>query len=138
MSLADCRLIDIPEVTTHVGSLCFAESNRSIPFDIRRIYYLYNMFEGVSRGFHAHVKLEQVLIAISGSMDVMLDDGNDKTVFHIGDPAKGSYIGPMVWRELSNFSESAVCLSLASEIYDELDYIRDYDKFVTAVWVSQQ
>lgn len=138
MSLADCRLIDFPEINTHVGSLCFAECGSHIPFEVRRVYYLYNMPEDVTRGYHAHSRLNQVLIAVTGSMDILLDDGNDKQTFHLDNPSKGLYVGPMVWRELSNFSDGAVCLSLASDLYDESDYIRDYDQFVSTVRVSQQ
>lgn len=101
-----------------------------MPFNISRIYYLYDVPGNTSRGAHAHRALHQFMIAISGSFDVTLDDGNGKRRFHLDQPNQGLYICPMIWRDLYHFSSGAVCLVLASEFYDEQDYIRDYDQFI--------
>lgn len=115
------------------GKLTFLESgkNKDIPFDIRRIYYVYDVAPGERRGFHAHKKLEQYLICIHGSCTILLDDGSEQEDILLNDPSVGLYIGPSMWREMYDFSPGAVLLVLASEYYDENDYIRNYKTFET-------
>lgn len=129
MSLSKCKIIDLPKVTDKRGNLTFVEENRHIPFDIKRVYYLYDVPGGESRAGHAHKRLEQFMIAASGSFDVILDDGFERKTVQLNRSYYGLYIPPMVWREINNFSSGAVCLVLASELYDEEDYIRDYETF---------
>ena len=127
--ISDCKLIELPRVNDVRGSLSFIESNTHIPFNIARIYYLYSVPDTKVRGAHAHKQLQQLIIPISGSFDIQVDDGVSKTKFHLNRPNQGLYICPMIWRDLSNFTADAVCLVLASEKYDESDYIRDYADF---------
>jgi hypothetical protein len=108
------------------GNLTFIEGNDHVPFDIKRVYYLYDVPGGEKRGGHAHKALQQFIIAASGSFDVVLDDGNDQKRFHLNRSYYGLYIPTMIWRELDNFSSGSVCIVLASEHYDEHDYIRNY------------
>jgi dTDP-4-dehydrorhamnose 3,5-epimerase-like enzyme len=129
MNLSKCKLIDLPKVTDERGNLTFIEENRHIPFDIKRVYYLYDVPGGESRAGHAHRSLQQFMIAVSGSFDVILDDGFKRKKFQLNRSYYGLYIPPMLWRELDNFSSGSVCLVLASELYDEKDYIRDYETF---------
>ncbi len=133
MVIEECKIIDLPKITDARGNLTFVEGNKHIPFEIKRIYYLYDVPGGESRGGHAHRKLQQLIIAASGSFDVILDDGFEKKRFHLNRSYYGLYVCPMIWRELNNFSSGSVCLALASEYYDEDDYIRDYEKFVQIV-----
>jgi len=133
MPLQDCRLIDLPKISDPRGNLTFVENNRHIPFAIQRVYYLYDVPGGAERGGHAHKDLHQLIIAMSGSFDILLDDGSDKKVFHLNRSYYGLYVCPMIWREMDNFSSGAVCLALASNFYDESDYYRDYDTFISAV-----
>jgi dTDP-4-dehydrorhamnose 3,5-epimerase-like enzyme len=132
-SLDDCRIVNFPKVTDYRGNLSFIEENNQIPFQIKRVYYLYDVPSGATRGGHAHKALHQVVIALSGSFDVILDDGIRKRSFFLNRPHYGLYIPPKVWRELENFSSNSVALSLVSEVYDESDYIRDYDSFKSLV-----
>ena len=132
-SLDDCRIVNFPKVTDYRGNLSFIEENNQIPFQIKRVYYLYDVPSGATRGGHAHKALHQVVIALSGSFDVILDDGIRKRSFFLNRPHYGLYIPPKVWRELENFSSNSVALSLVSEVYDESDYIRDYDAFKSLV-----
>lgn len=125
----DCRLIVLPKINDHRGSLSFIESNKHIPFNTRRIYYLYDVPGGSERGGHAHKNLEQLIIAISGSFDVNLDDGSNKCTFSLNRAYQGLYLCSGIWRTISNFSSGAVCLVLASNLYDEDDYIREYEIF---------
>lgn len=127
MSLDLCRLIELPRIPEARGNLTFVESSRHIPFNIQRVYYLYDVPGGATRAGHAHKALQQVLIAMSGSFDVVLDDGRSTRTFHLNRSYFGVYIPPMVWRELNNFSSGAVCLALASDFYSEADYYRDYN-----------
>jgi dTDP-4-dehydrorhamnose 3,5-epimerase-like enzyme len=112
------------------GNLTVVENGKTIPFDVKRVYYLYDIPGGESRGAHAHRELKQLVIAASGSFDVVLDDGNVKRTVTLNRPYQGLLIVPGIWRELINFSSGAVCLVLASLIYDEKDYIRDYNIFI--------
>jgi len=134
MVIEKCRIIDVPKITDATkGNLSFVESRKHIPFDIARVYYLYDVPGGVDRGGHAHRTLEQFFIAMSGSFDVLLDDGYREKRFHLNRAYYGLYVCPMVWRKLDNFSSGAVCLVLASDFYKESDYIRDYKRFLEAV-----
>lgn len=132
-SISDCRLIDLPRIEDQRGNLTFIESGRHIPFDIKRSYYLYDVPSGAERGGHGHKTLHQFMVAISGSFDIVLNDGQRKWRFQLNRPYFGLYIPPMMWRELDNFSSGAVCLVLASEYYDEADYFRDYEEFLATV-----
>lgn len=129
MSLEDCKLIELPKITDPRGNLSFIEGGQHIPFDIKRVYYLYDVPGGSDRGSHAHKNLCQFIVAMSGSFDVVLDDGKEKKRFHLNRSYYGLYVCPMMWRDLDNFSSGAVCMVLASTHYDEADYIRDYLQF---------
>ena len=133
MPLSDCRIIDLPRITDPRGNLTFVEGNGHIPFDIRRVYYLYDVPGGSDRGEHAHKSLHQFMIAMSGSFDVLLHDGNRERRFHLNRSYYGLYVCPMMWRRLDNFSSGSVCMVLASEKYDANDYIRDHDEFLRLV-----
>lgn len=130
--LAACHMVAFPRVADPRGNLSFVEGNRHIPFDIRRVYWLYDVPGGAERGGHAHRGLEQVVIAMSGSFDIVLDDGTISQRFHLNRSYAGLYIPSMIWREIDNFSSGSVCMVLASEPYDEADYIRDHGDFKTA------
>ena len=130
--LKDCLLIDLPRINAPDGNLTFIESEQHIPFDIKRVYYLYDVPGGAMRGGHAHKALHQFLIAISGSFDVTLDDGTQKTKYHLNRSYYGLYIPPMIWREIDNFSSGSVCLALASDFFAEADYFRQYSDFLPA------
>lgn len=125
----DCQLMDIRRYSDTRGYLSVIENDLDIPFDIKRIYYLY-MVPEVARGAHAHKELQQLLIATSGCVEVIMDDGKEKKSFLLDKPWKGLLIPPGLWRDLENFSHDAVLLCLASEKYDENDYIRNYDEFL--------
>jgi dTDP-4-dehydrorhamnose 3,5-epimerase-like enzyme len=127
--LAACHLIAFPQVMDPRGNLSFVENQVQVPFDIRRVYWLYDVPGGAERGGHAHRQLEQVVIAMSGSFDIVLDDGRITQRFHLNRSYAGLYIPSMVWREIDNFSSGSVCMVLASELYDEGDYIRDRSEF---------
>jgi glyoxylate utilization-related uncharacterized protein len=129
MSIAKCRLIPFPKVEDARGNLSFIEENKHVPFEIKRVYYLYDVPTGASRGGHSHRVMEQVVIALSGSFDVVLDDGYIRQSFFLNRPHYGLYIPPGVWREIENFSSNSVALSLVSTLYNEVDYIRDYETF---------
>ncbi len=130
MSVENCRIIDLPKIQDPRGTLTFIENSRHIPFDIQRVYYLYDVPGGSDRGSHAHKQLHQFIIAMSGSFDVELDDGLQKKRFHLNRSHYGLYVCPMMWRLVDNFSSGAVCLVLASETYSEDDYIRQYEVFL--------
>ncbi len=129
MSLSRCRVIDLPKVADIRGNLTFIEESKHIPFEIKRVYYLYDVPGGEARGGHAHKRLQQFIIAASGSFDVVLNDGFEEKRFHLNRSYYGLYLPSMIWRELDNFSSGSVCLVLASEPYDEEDYIREYETF---------
>lgn len=132
MPLKDCQIIELPKISDPRGNLSFIEGGQQIPFDIQRVYYLYDVPGGSDRGSHAHKKLHQFIVAMSGSFDVVLDDGREKKRFHLNRSYYGLYVCPMMWRYLDNFSSGGVCMVLASSHYDAADYIRDYDVFKTA------
>lgn len=132
MSLPDHRLIEFPRVVEPRGNLTFIEGGRHIPFDIKRVYYLYDVPGGATRAGHAHKRLHQVLIAMSGSFDVTLDDGTEETRIPLNRSYYGLYVPPMLWRTIDNFSSGSVCVALASDYYEEADYYRDYQEFVRA------
>lgn len=127
-----CRIIELPRVTDPRGNLTFIEGGDHVPFDVKRVYYLYDVPGGESRGGHAHRALEQFVIAASGSLDVLVDDGEHQERFFLSRSYYGLYIPRLVWRELDNFSSGSVCLVLASEHYDRSDYYYDYDEFRAA------
>jgi dTDP-4-dehydrorhamnose 3,5-epimerase-like enzyme len=129
MRLSKCKIIELPKIQDSRGNLTFIENNTHIPFSMERIYYLYDVPGGGIRGGHAHKKLHQFIIAASGSFDVIIDDGVNKQKFSLNRSYYGLYVAPMMWRELENFSSGSVCIVLASEIYDESDYIRDYKEY---------
>jgi dTDP-4-dehydrorhamnose 3,5-epimerase-like enzyme len=129
-SVDDCCLIALRTVEDPRGSLTFVEGEQDVPFAIKRVYHLYGVPPGGARGGHAHRGLDQVLIAVAGAFDVVLDDGAGLRRVRLDDPRVGLHIPPGVWRELDGFSEGAVCVVLASELYEAADYVRDYDEFV--------
>ena len=133
MSVRDCRLIDLPKFSDPRGSLSFAEGGRHMPFQIRRVYYLYDIPPEAERGAHGHRELEQLMIAMAGSVEVEVDDGQERRTFRLEDPAKPLYVCPMIWRDLRRFSPGTVVLVLASLVHDENDYFRDYQSFLEAV-----
>jgi hypothetical protein len=130
MSVANCKIIELPKISDPRGNLSFIEGGQHIPFDIKRVYYLYDVPGGSDRGSHAHKNLHQFVVAMSGSFDVVLDDGKEKKRFHLNRSYYGLYVCPMMWRDLDNFSSGAVCMVLASERYEENDYIRNYEQFL--------
>jgi len=129
MSSPKCKIIELPKIPDRRGNLTFIEASKHIPFEIQRVYYLYDVPGGASRGGHAHRHLEQFIIAASGSFTVYTDNGQKKEEFYLNRSYYGLYIPTMTWREIDNFSSGSVCLVLASELYNEADYIRDYDAF---------
>lgn len=129
MQLNKLQFIDIPTIDDIRGNLSFVEAEKDIPFQIKRIYYLYNVPAGVERAGHAHKNLEQVLIVMSGSLDIYLDDGFNKRKITLDKPNQGLYLPCMIWRDINNFSEGTVLTVLASDFYDENDYYRNYDEF---------
>lgn len=132
MPISDVKLIELPRINDHRGNLTFIESGRHIPFEIKRTYYLYDVPGGATRAGHGHKALHQLMIAMSGSFDITLDDGFEKKVISLNRSYNGLYIPPMMWRDLDNFSSGAVCMVLASAFYDEEDYFRNYDDFLRA------
>lgn len=123
------RIITIPKIEDRRGNLSVIE-NDTVPFDIKRVYYLYDVPSGAERGGHAHKNLQQFLVALSGSFDVVLNDGNEERIITLNKPYEGLLINSGIWRELQNFSSGSVCLVVASEVYIEDDYIRDFDEFI--------
>jgi hypothetical protein len=130
--LNDCKLITLHKHSARQGNLTAIEGSVDVPFDIDRVYYLYDLPGGESRGGHAHIDLQQLMVCVMGSFDVILDDGQERRKVHLDRAHQGLVIRPMVWRELENFSSGAICLVLASQVYREADYIRDYGQFVAA------
>ena len=138
MGVEDCRIINLPKVHDPRGNLTFIEGLHHIPFDIKRVFYLYDVPGGAARAGHAHRELEQLIIAASGSFDVLLDDGVSKHRFSLNRSYYGLYIPALIWREIENFSSGSVCMVLASAYYEETDYYRDYSDFKNAVTTSER
>ena len=133
MMINNCKLIGFPRIGDPRGNLTYVESKIHIPFDINRVYYLSEVPKGATRGGHAHRALHQLLIAVTGSFDIHLDDGFNKKTIKLSQSDSGLYVCPMIWRDIDNFSENSVCLVFASEYYDEQDYYRSYDLFIKDV-----
>ncbi len=125
----DCRLIDLPKISDRQGAITPIYGGVHLPFSIQRVYYLYDVPGGVSRGGHAHRKLQQLIVSVMGAFDVVLDDGTERRRVHLDRAYYGLYVPSMIWRELENFSSGGICLVLASLPFDEADYIRDYNLF---------
>lgn len=133
MTIKDCRIIELPKISDSRGNLSFVEGNRHIPFEIKRTFYMYDILQGAVRGGHAHNKLEQFIIAMFGKFDVVLDDGFHKKTFTLDNPHTGLYMPALTWCDLKNFSSGAVCMTLVSDYYDEVDYYRNYNEFMAAI-----
>jgi hypothetical protein len=131
LSINDCKVMLLPKIADPRGNLTFVEGNRHIPFAIQRVFYLYDVPGGAERGGHANKALHQLIIAMSGSFDVVLDDGAEKKRIHLNRSYAALYVCPMIWRALDNFSSGSVCMVLASHPYDQDDYYRDYDEYVS-------
>ena len=135
--IKDCQLIELPKIEDMRGNLSLVEGGIHIPFYIKRIFYLYDVPTGAGRGAHAHKELHQFLICLSGSLDVSLDDGRYRKMIHLNRPWQGLHITPMVWASEVNFAAGTVCLVIASDLYNESDYIRDYSIFQKLVGVVE-
>src|SRR5205085_6691729 len=129
-TVSDCSIIQFPKIHNRAGNITPVQNNIEVPFGISRIYYLYDVPGGESRGAHAHKELQQIVIAACGSFDVTIDDGVNKKTVQLNRSYFGLHIRPFIWRDLSNFSSGAICLVLASHSYDKNDYIRAYDDFI--------
>lgn len=138
MSMADCRIIDLPKHHDPRGNLSVIEGEVHVPFEIARVYYLYDVPGGSSRAGHGHRELQQLMIAMSGSFDVIVDDGYERKKFHLNRSYYGLYIPKMMWREVENFSSGGVCLVLASTRYDKADYYHDYNDFKAVVEAAKK
>jgi len=128
-SVFDCSIIEFPKIHNRSGNITPVNNRVEVPFDIKRVYYLYDVPGGEDRGAHAHKSLEQVIIAASGSFDITIDDGVNKKTVHLSRPYYGLHLYPGMWRYISNFSSGSICLVLASQLYNPADYIRDYEEF---------
>ena len=126
----DCTLLELPKNHSEKGNITAVNNGFEVPFDIRRVYYLYDVPGGEARGGHAHRDLQQLIVAASGSFDLTVDDGKVKRTFQLNRPYQGIFIPKGLWRELNNFSSGSICLVLASIPYSEIDYIRDYNEFL--------
>lgn len=133
MNLKSCTIIELPKIADPRGNLTFVESGRHIPFEIKRIFYLYDVPGGETRAGHALKECHQFIIAMSGSFDLILDDGTRKERYHLNRSYYGLYVPPLIWREIENFSTNSVCMVMASEFYKEEDYFREYPEFIKAV-----
>ena len=129
-SIYNCSILQLPKIHNRAGNITALENNIHLPFDVKRVYYLYDVPAGEERGGHAHRELQQIVVAASGAFDVLLNDGTNKKIVHLDRPFIGLHIVPGIWRELLNFSSGPICLVLASHKYDEKDYIRDYSNFL--------
>lgn len=130
-NIYDCVILPLNKIHNRAGNITIVEGQKNIPFDVKRIYYLYDIPGGEDRGGHAHKELRQLIVAASGSFDVLLDDGINKKIVTLNRPNYGLLVVPGIWRELMEFSSGAICLVLASEGYRELDYIREYESFIS-------
>lgn len=128
-SVYNCNVFELPKVHNRAGNLTALNNFTDLPFGVRRVYYLYDIPGGESRGGHAHKELQQLIVAAGGSFDVLIDDGKNRKIVNLNRPYYGLLVVPGIWRELDNFSSGAICLVLASHTYDENDYIRDYQEF---------
>ena len=137
MRIDQARMVSLPHISRPEGSITPVEGGETIPFDIRRVYYLYDIVGGASRGGHAHKELQQLIVAAMGGFTVVLDDGERRREFPLRRSYEGLYVPPMMWREIRDFTSGGVCVVLASLPYDEADYFRDYDEFVAAALGSQ-
>lgn len=129
-STEDCEIVNLPKIHNEAGNITVLENGNNIPFNIRRIYYLYDIPMGSERGGHAHYELQQYVVAVSGSFTFVLDDGKNKHEIFLNNPTRALHIKPGIWREMKGFSSGSVCLVLASHQYDEADYIRNYQYFL--------
>jgi hypothetical protein len=129
-SVSNCKIVDLSKVHNDAGNIIVLENNKNISFDIKRIYYLYDVPMGADRGGHGHYELQQYIVAASGSFTFVLDDGGNKKEFFLNDPSKALHIQPGIWREIKGFSSGSICLVLASHEYNESDYIRDYVEYL--------
>ena len=132
MSVLDCRIIELPKIADPRGNLTFIEGGHHVPFEIKRVFYLYDVPTGEDRGAHAHKELHQFLVCLAGSFDVSIDDGISRKTVHLNRPWKGLHIPPMIWASEVNFDPGSVCLVLASAPYMESDYYRDYEQYLAA------
>jgi hypothetical protein len=128
--IEECRIIGLPQFDDARGSLCVVETGSQVPFVVKRAYYMFDIPTGASRGAHGHRRLRQLIIAVHGSFEVLVDDGFTKRTFELDHPSKGLYMGPMVWRDMVNFAPGTVGLWLVADHYDEAEYYRDYDEFL--------
>lgn len=128
-TIFQCAVLELPKIQNRAGNITPVENNKNIPFDVKRVYYLYDIPGGEARGAHGHKKLEQLIVAASGSFDITIDDGTNKKTFSLNRPYIGLHVVPGMWRNIHNFSSGAICLVLVSHEYDEEDYIRDYNMF---------
>ena len=138
MFIQNCRLLEFPRICDARGNLTFVEAERHVPFEVKRVFYLYDVPAGAERGAHAHRTLHQVLICLSGSFDVVAEDGFAETRFHLNHPWCGLYIPPMIWDTEINFHPGSVCMVLASDYYTEADYYRDYDEYLKAITAARR
>lgn len=129
-NVSDCKIVDLSKVHNNAGNITVLENNKNIPFDIKRIYYLYDVPMGSDRGGHGHYELQQYIVAASGSFTFILDDGINRQDFFLNDPSKALHIRQGIWREIKDFSSGSICLVLASHEYNESDYIRDYQEYL--------
>lgn len=132
MSIGECTPVELPVVADRQGNLAFAEADSHVPFPIARVFYVYDVPAEARRGGHAHLKLEQAIFCLAGSLEIIVDDGCDRQPYRLDDPCRGLYLPPMVWHDIGGFAAGTVYMVLASSVYAESDYIRDYDGFLSA------
>jgi hypothetical protein len=135
MGVDACRMIDFPKISDHRGNLTFIEGSHHIPFDIKRVFYVYDIPSGEERGAHAHYDLHQFIVCLSGGLNIYLDDGKQKQTIHLNRPWKGLHIPPMIWASEGDFDPGTVYLVLTSDVYRAESYIRDYNQFLNEVRV---
>lgn len=135
-SANDCQVVQLSSIDNQAGKITVIENGQQLAFNVKRVYYLYDVPGGAERGGHAHKSLYQLIVAASGSFDVVLNDGQTQMIIHLNSPNKGLLIKPGIWRELNSFSSGSICLVLASELYNENDYIRNYQEF--KIWKKNE